>query len=221
MKLPGRSRGPISTEFGLTDSNGNFLSNSRRCRLRAPARPGRRWKPASTRISMATASSALHLRRHRHPRRPPPSATVIESFGSTSLTQLGNTFHLGSGSGPSLKSGGALLPPVQPAAGRRSASSRRRSGYEVAWKVAGSDQYGIWMTDSNGNFLSNPVGVVSGTARPGRRWKRASTRISMAMASSARLATAATTTAATERHGDRVLRIDQPDAGRKHVLSRR
>ena len=32
--------------------------------------------------------------------------TVIESFGSTSLTQLGNTYYLGNGPGPSLKSGG-------------------------------------------------------------------------------------------------------------------
>ena len=29
------------------------------------------------------------------------------------------------------------------------------SGYEVAWKVPGADQYSVWNTDNNGNYLSN------------------------------------------------------------------
>ena len=28
------------------------------------------------------------------------------------------------------------------------------SGYQVAWKVPGADQYSVWTTDSNGNFTS-------------------------------------------------------------------
>ena len=36
-------------------------------------------------------------------------------------------------------------------------------GYEVAWKVTGSDQYTVWKTDSSGNYTSNLVLVVSGT----------------------------------------------------------
>ena len=28
------------------------------------------------------------------------------------------------------------------------------SGYEVAWKVTGADQYTVWNTDSSGNYLS-------------------------------------------------------------------
>ena len=38
------------------------------------------------------------------------------------------------------------------------------SGYEVAWKNAGADQYSVWNTDSNGNFLSNLIAPVSGTS---------------------------------------------------------
>ena len=38
------------------------------------------------------------------------------------------------------------------------------SGYEVAWKIAGADQYTVWNTDSSGNFISNIVGAVSGTS---------------------------------------------------------
>ena len=38
------------------------------------------------------------------------------------------------------------------------------SGYEVAWKVPGADQYTVWNTDSSGNYVSNVIGVVSGTS---------------------------------------------------------
>ena len=38
------------------------------------------------------------------------------------------------------------------------------SGYEVAWKVTGADQYTVWNTDSSGNFISNTIGAVSGTS---------------------------------------------------------
>jgi hypothetical protein len=36
------------------------------------------------------------------------------------------------------------------------------SGYEVAWKVAGADQFAVWSTDSNGNYMSNLLNTVSG-----------------------------------------------------------
>ena len=37
------------------------------------------------------------------------------------------------------------------------------SGYQVAWKVPGADQYSVWTTDSNGNFISNSA-VLSGSS---------------------------------------------------------
>ena len=37
------------------------------------------------------------------------------------------------------------------------------SGYVVAWKVIGADQFEVWNTDPSGNFVSSP-GVVSGTS---------------------------------------------------------
>src|SRR5258708_1220400 len=36
------------------------------------------------------------------------------------------------------------------------------TGYEVAWKVTGADQYTVWNTDSSGNFTSYAIGTVSG-----------------------------------------------------------
>ena len=38
------------------------------------------------------------------------------------------------------------------------------SGYEVAWKLTGSDEYIVWNTDSNGNYVSTPINCVSGTS---------------------------------------------------------
>jgi hypothetical protein len=36
------------------------------------------------------------------------------------------------------------------------------SGYDIAWKNGGADQYTVWTTDSNGNYLSynGVVGIV-------------------------------------------------------------
>jgi hypothetical protein len=38
------------------------------------------------------------------------------------------------------------------------------TGYEVAWKFTGTDQYTVWSTDSNGNYTSNIIGAVSGAS---------------------------------------------------------
>ena len=37
------------------------------------------------------------------------------------------------------------------------------SGYQVAWKVPGADQYSVWNTDSNGNFISSSA-ALSGSS---------------------------------------------------------
>src|SRR5207237_567191 len=38
------------------------------------------------------------------------------------------------------------------------------SGYDVAWKVPGADQYTVWSTDSSGNYISILIGGVSGSS---------------------------------------------------------
>ena len=38
------------------------------------------------------------------------------------------------------------------------------SGYDVAWKMPGANEYTVWSTDSNGNYISNLIGAVSGTS---------------------------------------------------------
>jgi S-formylglutathione hydrolase FrmB len=38
------------------------------------------------------------------------------------------------------------------------------SGYEVAWKITGADQYTVWYTDNSGNYLSSAFDTASGTS---------------------------------------------------------
>ena len=80
-----------------------------------------------------------------------------------SLTEAGNHFFLyaSGGSGPSLKNAG-----VDFVAGSSRwtpiGAEQTANGYEVAWKLTGTDQYTVWDTDSNGNHTSSPVNAVSG-----------------------------------------------------------
>ena len=44
------------------------------------------------------------------------------------------------------------------------AAQQTATGYEVALKNGSADQYGVWNTDSSGNYVSAPIGDVSGTS---------------------------------------------------------
>ena len=91
---------------------------------------------------------------------------MIEANGSTSLTEVGNHFFLydSGGSGPSLKYAGADFVAGQFGAWTPIGAEQTASGYEVAWKLAGADQYTVWNTDSSGNYISIQIGVVSGAS---------------------------------------------------------
>ena len=95
--------------------------------------------------------------------------TVIEEIGSTRLEQHGSNYFLYPNSGPAveLSFGGA---PVE--AGQFDAfggpwaligAEQTASGYVVAWKVIGADQFEVWNTDNSGNFVTTSD-VVSGTS---------------------------------------------------------
>ena len=81
------------------------------------------------------------------------------------------------------------------------------SGYEVAWKVAGADQYTVWNTDSSGNYLSNPIGVVSGNSCA---LESLETSFHQDLNGDGVIG---------PRHdGDRGVRIDQPGSGREQLF---
>src|ERR1700704_6951306 len=89
---------------------------------------------------------------------------VIEANGSTRLTEVGNHFFLydSGGSGPSLKYAGTDYLAGQFGACAPIGAEQTANGYEVAWRVMGTDQYIVWNTDSSGNYSSSMTGVVSG-----------------------------------------------------------
>src|SRR5436853_333551 len=94
--------------------------------------------------------------------------TVIESRGSTSLVQVGSNYFfypVGGSSGPELMLNGAPVTVGEFGGWTPIGAEKTTSGYDVAWNVPGTDQYIVWRTDSNGNFVDIiTAGVVSGTS---------------------------------------------------------
>ncbi|MCJ2093760.1 hypothetical protein MKK67_14855, partial [Methylobacterium sp. J-072] len=90
---------------------------------------------------------------------------TIEAFGATRLDQAGSGFFLddSTGSGPSLKYGGSDVTMGQFAGWTPMGAEKTATGYQVAWKVTGADQYTVWNADANGNFTGYAVGTVSGS----------------------------------------------------------
>ncbi|MCA1532154.1 M10 family metallopeptidase C-terminal domain-containing protein [Bradyrhizobium sp. NBAIM03] len=94
-----------------------------------------------------------------------PATTAIESAGSTTLSQIGSNYYLYTGgAGPSLKSGGAAITVGQCGSYVPIGAEQTGSGYDVVWKNGSADQYVVWSTDSNGNYVSSLTSVVSGTS---------------------------------------------------------
>ena len=157
-KVPGANQYTVWT----TDSSGNYLSN------------------IGTVLGTSTALEALEASFHQDlngdgvigipttsalPITSTPVTTVIESFGSTSLVSVGNDYFLdnSAGSGPELKYAGAAVVAGQFSTWTPIGAEQTATGYEVAWKVPGANQYTVWTTDSSGNYLSN-TGTLSGSS---------------------------------------------------------
>jgi hypothetical protein len=92
---------------------------------------------------------------------------VIQTDGSTSLVQVGSNYFMylvGGSSGPELQYGGAAVVAGQFSGWAVIGAELTSSGYDVAWKSASTGQYTVWSTDSNGNYASNLIGMVSGNS---------------------------------------------------------
>jgi serralysin len=96
-----------------------------------------------------------------------PKTTTIEAFGTTRLDEVANEFflHDANGNGPSLKYGGTDVVAGEFGAWTPiGAEQIAGGGFEVAWQNGTADQYGVWSTDSNGNFASTLLAPVSGAS---------------------------------------------------------
>jgi serralysin len=91
--------------------------------------------------------------------------TVIQTDGSTSLTEIANQFFLdnSSGVGPALQLNGAPVVTGQFGAWAPIGAVQTAGGYDVAWKNAGLGLYTVWTVDSSGNHLTDSAGM-SGTS---------------------------------------------------------
>ena len=85
---------------------------------------------------------------------------VIQVDGSTSLTEFANKFYLydSTGSGPTLKNCGVDVVAGDFGTWAPIGAVQTANGYDVAWKVPGADEYTVWSTDSNGNYIASLTG---------------------------------------------------------------
>ena len=96
---------------------------------------------------------------------PPPPPVIIQTDGSTSLVQVGNNYFLdpvGGGTSPELTLGVTAFVQGQGGGWAPIGAVQTASGYDVAFKLAGTDDFTVWATNSNGAYVSSLVGVVPG-----------------------------------------------------------
>jgi hypothetical protein len=99
-----------------------------------------------------------------------PACTVIGTDASTSLIECGSNYFVqpAGGSAVELSFGGS--PVVDGGFDQNGghwgpiAAPRTETGYEVAWKAVGADEYTVWYTDASGNCLSSPLVGASGSS---------------------------------------------------------
>src|SRR3984957_22229 len=96
-----------------------------------------------------------------------PTQTTIQtdtnSFGSTSLIAAANAYAISNVSAdPMLQYGGAVVVAGEFDSWVPIGAVQTASGYDVAWEIPGANEYTVWSTDSNGNYIASIIGVVAG-----------------------------------------------------------
>ncbi|WP_271604585.1 NF038122 family metalloprotease [Bradyrhizobium sp. CCBAU 11434] len=90
-------------------------------------------------------------------------STTIESFGATSLVQVGSNYFLNptaGGSGPEVMLNGAPLAAGQFSGWSPVAAEKTSTGFIFAMHSSGADQFIIWTLDSNGNYVTNTAAIL-------------------------------------------------------------
>ena len=115
------------------------------------------------------------------------TTTVIRTDGSTSLTEVGNRVRRCSISitvaalARRCNTEGADFVAGQFGGWTPIGAVQTASGYDIAWKIIGTNEYTIWSTDRNGNYTANLVGAVSGNSAALESFELSSVKISTAM----------------------------------------
>jgi hypothetical protein len=94
-------------------------------------------------------------------------ASAAGAFGTTQLTQIGDFYYLngaGGVAGPQLKLNGAPIGADALGGWTAVGAVATAGGYEMAFKLTGTNLFTLWNVDANGNFVSDTVGAVAGTS---------------------------------------------------------
>jgi hypothetical protein len=85
--------------------------------------------------------------------------TDTNPFGSTSRVEVGSNYflYLAGASGPELSYSGAPVVAGEFGSWAPIGAVQTATGYDVAWKMAGADEYTVWVTDGSGNYISSLV----------------------------------------------------------------
>ena len=88
--------------------------------------------------------------------------TVIQTDGSTSLTEVAQNYFLynSGGTGPELQFGGAVVTAGEFGTWVPIGATQTAGGYEVVWSLPGGNQYSVWTVDGSGNFVSQVAGLT-------------------------------------------------------------
>jgi Tryptophan-rich Synechocystis species C-terminal domain len=92
--------------------------------------------------------------------------TVIEAAGATDLVQVGGNYFLdnhGTSTGPELTYNGTPVTAGEFGGWMPIGAEAMNGGYEIAWKLAGSNSYTIWSADAAGHYQTNLLSAVPGT----------------------------------------------------------
>ncbi|MFO1081749.1 MAG: hypothetical protein U1E23_14105 [Reyranellaceae bacterium] len=93
-----------------------------------------------------------------------PAWTVIELSGTTALGRTNGVYLVQPAAGRAvlLEYQGDLVMEGMFGAWMPIGVEATSEGFEVAWKVAGADQYAVWVTDAQGRYVRNLLGAVDG-----------------------------------------------------------
>ena len=146
-EIPGANEYTVWT----TDSNGNYLSSL------FGAVPGNSYALESLETVFnqdLNGDGTIGL-----------TTTVIQTNGSTSLTEVANEYFIyeSGGSGLALSYDGAPVTAGEFGAWTPIGAVQTSTGYEVAVQFGTADEYTIWTVDSSGN-VTDTFGVVAGNS---------------------------------------------------------
>ena len=132
------------------DANGNFVS--------APM-----GNMAGNNSQLETLEVSFHQDLNGDGRIGLPPPTIIEAAGATTLVQSGSNYFLDAadGSAVELSYGGSPVVVGQFGAWTPIGGEKTASGYEVALKLNGADQYTVWNLDNNGNYIASAIATAS------------------------------------------------------------